>query len=81
MLEGERAASLTPCPMSADEWAHIRQATQQGCVVVDHLRHGSSRVTPLRGDELGVGPIGSDQVGVASTGDHLPVVEHDHAVG
>src|SRR5438477_13086986 len=40
----------------------------------------ASRVTPLRGDELGIGPVGSDQVSVASAGDYLSVVDHDHTV-
>ena len=43
--------------------------------------HRTSRVTPLGGDELGIGPIGSDQVSVAPAGHHLPLVDHDYAVG
>ena len=54
---------------------------ERGGVLIDHLQHGSSRVTPLRGDELGIGPVGSDQVSVAPAGDHPPVVDHDHAIG
>ena len=38
----------------------------------------ASHVTPLGGDELGIGPIGSDQASVAPVGDYLPLVEHDH---
>ena len=38
-------------------------------------------MTPLGGDELGMGPSGRDQVGMAPAGHYLPLVEHDHAVG
>jgi len=31
-------------------------------------------MTPLGGDELGVGPSGRDQVSVAAAGDHLPAL-------
>jgi hypothetical protein len=39
-----------------------------------------SRVTPLGGNELGIGPSGRDQVSVVPAGDHLPTVDHNDAV-
>src|SRR5215467_5746310 len=50
------------------------------CVVSIPSQQHTSSVTPLGGNELGVGAIGSYQVSVAPAVDYLSLVDHDDAV-